>query len=1244
MTSENLNQSSLRTGTDIANSTLPEKPAIAGSGATDLQGRTSATSTSAGSVVSDQPMPNDIGTANKTKTAADGMPILGAEVMNATASTAASASPAGLFNDVTLTRGSASDRLVGTGPGGGDNALAIGIENRGTIITNAGLDLVNGTGNATGVISAVSYGILNDGTIDLGSNSDTLSGTASATGPSGAAVSGSATAFGYSQIDPLGNGASRLIAGTGADRITGTATAVGTEDVGAFGLTLQNANAGDGDDTISGVATANGDGSTEARSISVGVSDVDDDALEPPQSGAALGTLLTGADEDLISADTRLTVNAGVGDQVFFAGANGITIDGGLEAQWRDIVTANAQALAQAAAAQAAGDRFAVTRALQPLLAQLQTSTLDTGTGNDTLTSSVTLRVNGVGFEVDPGDDLEVIADAIENGGRVRLGDGNDRLQITNDVRSTIDGAKAFADAHDNASIGLLSGYSAIATQVLQELGLIGAGSANPEVRNIEVEVTNSALFDLGEGNDTIITNTFASAVDDIPSADGLSNRGLWVGGNGSENLDLKNVSVFVLGDVQNGGDDGEQREGISDGWESRNLIFMDDIIVRSDGTIVEGATTRDGADVVKTDATAFGNGVLTISDGFEGRELTNTGAGNDTFDLTARAFTTARGATDTVGILARNITAATGLQTEQVDEGDFLMRNGNDRVIGRALAAPALGLDPFAFDPDAFAPAEFDPASDLFANRSTIAQGISQVTADVLATNDGSRDRGIIDTSGSVDTDADLLDGTATAFGVADVQSYGILLTNAVTGRGNDTLNGGADATGRNAAFANGIAVGISANTDNNGQALRPDQTGTLTTGIGNDVLTASATATTSTDGTRRVATGSGDGTVVVSEANADANGLLIDLRSRLSLGANDNQVTATGTAVDTGVGGANTAVTADGIENRGTLVAGTGVDVISGEARAESQGGVLLTVAGGIDNGFGSTRNNIPLAPTITTSGGTDTLEGVGTVVAIGGIGLASGIETSGLIDTGDGNDLVSGTSTATVTDGINAVADGIENSDIAALGGGLIITGNGNDTLFARATATGNNTNAEAIAIRNDFVDLVNDVPETVIAGGDIDLGANNDVIDAFAEATSTTGVATAIGIRGGSVNAGSGNDRITAASNQLLLGDNGVALAGGRGFGGDVEIDMGSGNDTISGFGQAAASGGTGTDTLVFAFTRADFENGGGEMIFGDATTRSVDFVFGSERLSTDRIELFLFAGETVAISYNDLLVA
>lgn len=1163
---------------------------------------------------------------------------------------AASANPAAtfffnpaLFNAVTVATGGGADQIVAAQSVPDIDAIGAGIENRGAFSTAGGNDLIAGSATAIGVDSALAIGILNEGAIDLGTGTNTLHGVASATGPSGGAVTGSATAFGYTELDSLGaGGASRLTTGSGTDTLTGIATANGTEDVGAFGLVFENADTGSGSDVISGKATAGGTGSTDARGISVGISDVDDDVLSPPQVQAARGTLLTGAGDDVLTGDARVSVNPGAEDQLFFAGANGIQVDGGSEAQWIAIVTANAQALAAAAAAQQAGDRFAVTQALRPLLAQLETSTLDTGMGNDKLIANVALEANSLGFEVDPGDDLELIVDAIENAGKIRLGDGNDRLELTVDIRSTIDGAKALGDPFDNSSVGLITGYGAIATQVLQDLGLIGPGSANPEVRNIVVELNTSTLFDLGNGNDTIVTHTFGSAVDDLAAADGLSNQGLWVGGNGSDSLDLKTVSVFVLGEVLNGGNDGEQREGIADGWESRSLIFMDDVVVQADGTVVEGATTSDGHDLVKADATAFGNGVLTIADGFEGRDFTNTGAGNDTFDLTARAFTTARGVTDTAGILAANITAATGLQTEQVDEGDFLMRNGNDRVIGRATAAPALGVDPLAFDAADFAPSTFDPGSDLFANRTTIAQGISQVTADTQATNNGARDVGVIDTSGTSGSDNDVLDGAATAFGVADVQSYGVLLTNAITGMGTDTVNGRAEATGRNVAFANGIAVGISANSDNDGRTLRPDQAGTLSTGTGGDVLTAFASATTFTDGTRRVATGLGDGTVVVSEANADSNGVLVDLVSTLDLGSGNNRVTATAEAIDRGIGGVNTAVTADGIENRGAIRAGDGVDMISGTARAESIGGVLLTIGGGIDNGFGSTRNDIPVAPTITTGGGADTINGVATVIAIGGIGLASGIETSGVIDTGAGNDTVSGVSTATVTDGINAVADGIENSDIAGLGAGLIATGGGNDTLFARATAVGQNTNAEAIAIRNDFVDLVNDVPATVIAVGRIDLGANDDVIDAFAEASSTTGTATAIGIRGGSIDAGSGKDRITAASNELLIGDNGVALAGGRGFGGDVVIRMGDGNDTLSGFGQAAASGGAGTDTLVFAFSRDDFLLGGGEIILGNASTKSVDFQFAGETLSTDGFEFFQFAA-TAAVAYGDLII-
>lgn len=1168
---------------------------------------------------------------------------LGAEVGAASAAPAGGG-VAGLFNDQSILTGAGADQFVASRLSVGVDAGAIGIENRGVISTAGGVDLIAGAGIAIGTASAEAFGVLNEGAIDMGADADTLMGVASATGFFGGPVSGSAIAFGYSENEPLGAaGGSSLRMGDGADRVIGVAEANGTEDVGAFGLVFENADTGEGNDTVEGKATATGKGSTEARSISVGVSDVDDDALSPPDVTAVVGSLVTGSGNDLVRAETRLTVNAGPDDQVFFAGANGVVVDGGAEAQWIAIVTANAATLAAAAAAQAAGDRFAVTRALQPLLAQIDTSTLDMGAGSDTLISSVMLEVNGLGFEVDPEDDLEVIADAIENAGTLLMGDGDDRLEITNDVRSTIDGAKAFADALDNASIGVNQGYTAIATQVLTDLGLIGAGSANPQVSVIEVEVNYSTRFDLGAGNDTIVTRTFASAIDDIPSADGLSNRGLWVGGNGSETLDLNNVTVFAVGEILNGGNDGEQREGISDGWESRGLIFMDDVVVLADGTIVEGSTIGDGADLVRTDATAFGNGVLTIADGFEGRDFTNTGGGNDTFDVTGRAFTTARAVQDTFGILASNVTAATGLQTEQVDEGDFLMRSGNDRVIGRALAAPALGLDPFAFDPADFAPETFDPNSDLFANRTTIAQGISQVTADVLAVNDGSRDLGVIDTSGATGVDNDLLDGAATAFGVSDVQSYGILLTNAVTGRGLDTLTGSAEATGRNVAFANGVAVGISANTDNDGRTLRPDQAGLLSTGSEADLLTATATATTFTDGARRIATGLGDGTVVVSEANADSNGLLVDLRSTLDLGTGNDRITASASAFDLGIGGVNTAVTADGVENRGSIVTGSGNDSIVGSALATSDGGVLLTLTGGIDNGFGSTRNNIPLAPTISTGDGADVLDGVGAVVAFSGIGLASGIETSGFITTGGGADTVSGVSTATVTNGINAVADGIENSDIAGLGAGVIETGSGNDRMFARATATGVNTNAEAIAIRNDFVDLVNGVPQVVIAEGRIDLGGNDDVIDAFAAASSDTKQATAIGIRGGTVLAGSGADSITAGSTQLLAGDNGVLLAGGRGLGGDVLIDMGSGNDTLAAFGQASATGGTGADTLIFAFSLEDFLLGGGEIVLGAAATTEVDFSFGGETLSTDRFELFCFADVPTPLSYGDLML-
>ena len=1087
------------------------------------------------------------------------------------------AEAAGFVNTEPLMAGAEDDTITGSDLDVNPDARAIGIDNQDVIALADGMDLVAGAGTAIGVQSAEAFGILNEGALRTGRDGDLVMGIASATGAFDGRVEGSALAFGLSEIDNRAEeaGVSSLRLGSGDDELSGIATARGSEDVGAFGLLLTDARTGGGADTVFGSGEAEGAGSTDARGVSVGLSDIDDDTL-PPAIPAEVGILQTGRGRDLVQGTADVTVTTGAEDGLFFAGANGIVVDGGVDAEWRAILEDNLDLLAAAVDAGPA----ALDAALQALLAQLDTSVLDTGNGRDTLVAEVSLDVS----EAEPGafidDDLEVIADGIENAGTVLLGNGNDTVVSEVSVVSTISGAKGLADAADNSSVGVITGLGLTATNVLRETGLIAPDA------EVEIAVSDVTLFDLGAGDDSFSSTIFATAVDDLSAADGLGNRGVFVAGDGSDMFDLNARSVFVLTTAN--GD--EQQEGIADGWENRNQVFLDDR---------EGDIAGDGDDRVTVNAEATGDGVLTISDGLESRGLFDAGGGDDLFRLNASAKSGP-------GVLAGNITAATGLATEQIEEGDFLTRDGSDRIFGTANAQSE------------------------GTNRATIAQGISQITADTRATTADAAEDGLFSTTDDVVTvDNDELEGRASAEGQGDVQAFGLLFTNAETGRGADAMTGRASATGLNAAKANGIAIGISNNTDTEGVSLRPDETGRLSTGGGHDTLTAFAEAETLTDGA-----------AIVSDANADSNGVLVDLGSSLDLGGGNNLIDASAVASDTGTGGEGSiAVTADGIEIRGTLVSRGGDDRIVGTAEATSTGGILLTIAGGIDNGFGSTRNAIPSEPLIETGAGDDALEGEGSVIATGGIGLASGIETSGVILTGDGDDRLSGTASAEVTDGIRAVADGIENAQLVDGGtGGLIETGAGDDVLVADVRADGINADAEAIAIRNDFVER-----GVLIARGRIDLGDGDDSIRAQAEASSTTGEAVAIGIQGGFVDTGTGNDSITAGSNDLILGENGIELSGGRGLGGDVVIDLGAGDDMLSAFGQGSASGGAGTDLLSFAFSLEDFQIGGGEVVIGDPVGNEVSFRFGGETLTTDGFEAFQFTDERFALGFDEILL-
>lgn len=817
-------------------------------------------------------------------------------------------------------------------------ARAIGVENAEfgdladgfTIALNENGNVIKGVANATGGEEAFADGIRNIGQIELSNGRNLIKGTGTASTPE----NGSATIA--TGINNTSGG--RIEGGDRKDILKGIAVANGQDNVNALGILTTDLDTGKGNDKLKGSATATGISTIEARGISNGFSDIDDDTVAnfenvgeaPTASGnAEVGNLNTGKGNDILKGIADVTVAAEDGDEIFFAGANGIVNDGGTLNQLEELLGTIGKDLTNFDGED-----------VEQIIDRLDTSTLNTGKGDDRLIAEVTLNASQDGSGAD--EDLEVIGDGIENAGDVFLGSGNDAINSTVSVTTTIPGAKGLADALDNSSVGIITG--------------------------LDLEVNNETLFDLGSGDDTFTSNIFATAIDDLAAADGLGNRGVFVAGAGDDTFNLNARAEFVLKNEN----DNEQQEGIADGWENRSQVFLDN--PKGGG----------GDDSVTASATALGEGVLTIAEGIESRELFDTGDGDDTLNLTAVATTQS-------GALSDNLTQAAGMQTEQIDEGELFLGTGNNSIVGNATATS-----------EAVGDSHFTPT--------TFAFGITQMTADANNTEPDSL--GAIEAGNG----EDLLQGTATATGKTDVAAFGLLLENTAVNGGKDTLIGNATAESEDVAIASGIAVGLA-----------------------EDVF-------------------------------AKPN----------SVDSRDN--------------------------------------------------------GGDADYGLGSEA--------------------------------------------------------------------------------GILDTGNGNDTLKAKANAVADNM---AIAKGIDG------------ANGDIDLGSGSDTIAAEAIAISENGDREAIGIFGGKIDAGNGADHIKARSNQNLHGAFGTSLVGGRGFGGDVAIDLGRGNDNLLGFGAAKVNGGAGIDTLQFEFSLVEFVIGGGSVEFSrDRRGRfSAYFTFADVTLKTKNFERVQF---------------
>jgi hypothetical protein len=140
-----------------------------------------------------------------------------------------------------------------------------------------------------------------------------------------------------------------------------------------------------------------------------------------------------------------------------------------------------------------------------------------------------------------------------------------------------------------------------------------------------------------------------------------------------------------------------------------------------------------------------------------------------------------------------------------------------------------------------------------------------------------------------------------------------------------------------------------------------------------------------------------------------------------------------------------------------------------------------------------------------------------------------------------------------------------------------------------------------------------------------GSSISTGTGNDTIVGIANIGSGNafGIGRIDGV-GASISTGDGNDKVIA---QATVGGQIV-----NGFYGGIHIDLGAGNDTISGFGNATVEGGSGTDTLDLSqYALAMFT------ITKDALSQEVAISKSGTTMHLAHFESFVFSDGTFSFA-------
>lgn len=162
---------------------------------------------------------------------------------------------------------------------------------------------------------------------------------------------------------------------------------------------------------------------------------------------------------------------------------------------------------------------------------------------------------------------------------------------------------------------------------------------------------------------------------------------------------------------------------------------------------------------------------------------------------------------------------------------------------------------------------------------------------------------------------------------------------------------------------------------------------------------------------------------------------------------------------------------------------------------------------------------------------------------------------------------------------------------------------------------AIAVDNSKRAILTASSGDIIDIEINATDRAIAikntDGTIDTGKGADRLNLQARGTES------YGIFGGTVNLGDDNDSLMAGK-----------------FGGGVNINAGSGDDLIAGFGRAKIDGSEGFDIFhLDAYSREDF-------VLSFGANNKVDFTLDGITLNTTGFEQFVFADD-LTYTYEEL---